>query len=88
MATPGDDCIGEPCCGEPPCCCGEPFCCGDVVTNEGDDDASVLVDLLAPPVALPPWNSELFWGGVSDADPGARWFREQLFAIGRDLEAH
>ncbi|MEI7709798.1 MAG: LysR family transcriptional regulator [Rhodospirillales bacterium] len=44
--------------------------------------------VLPPPVALPPWNSELFWGGVSDAEPGAKWFREQLFAIGRDIEAH
>lgn len=43
--------------------------------------------LLPPPVALPPWNSELFWGGVSDAEPGAKWFREQLFAIGREIEA-
>ncbi len=49
-------------------------------------DHDLLV--LPPPVALPPWNSELFWGGVSDAEPGARWFREQLFAIGRDIEAH
>ena len=49
-------------------------------------DHDLLV--LPPPVALPPWNSELFWGGVSDAEPGAKWFREQLFVIGRDIEAH
>jgi len=42
--------------------------------------------VLQPPVALPPWNSELFWGGVSDAEPGAKWLREQLFQIGRDIE--
>jgi DNA-binding transcriptional LysR family regulator len=49
-------------------------------------DHDLLV--LPPPVELPPWNSELFWGGVSDAEPGAKWFREQLFAIGRDIEAN
>jgi DNA-binding transcriptional LysR family regulator len=49
-------------------------------------DHNLLV--LPPPVELPPWNSELFWGGVSDAEPGAKWFREQLFAIGRDIEAN
>ena len=43
--------------------------------------------VLPPPIDLPAWNSELFWGGVSDAEPGAKWFREQLFAIGRDIEA-
>ena len=42
--------------------------------------------VLPPPVALPAWNVEVFWGGVSDAEPGARWFREQLFAIGREIE--
>ncbi len=42
---------------------------------------------LPPPVALPAWNSALYWGGVSDAEPGAKWFREQLFAIGRAIEA-
>ena len=47
----------------------------------------VNVAILPPPVALPPWNSALFWGGVSDAEPGAKWFREQLFAIGRAIEA-
>lgn len=40
-----------------------------------------------PPVALPPWNVDLFWGGVSDAEPGAKWFREQLLMLGRDIEA-
>ncbi len=48
-------------------------------------DPALLV--LPPPVALPAWNSELFWGGVSDAEPGAKWFREQLFAIGQAIEA-
>ena len=43
--------------------------------------------VLPPPVALPAWNVDLFWGGVSDAEPGAKWFRERLFEIGRQIEA-
>jgi DNA-binding transcriptional LysR family regulator len=39
-----------------------------------------------PPLALPAWNVEVFWGGISDAEPGAVWFRSRLFEIGREVE--
>ena len=42
--------------------------------------------VLPPPLPLPPWNVEIFWGGVSDAEPGATWFRQQLLAIGRSID--
>jgi DNA-binding transcriptional LysR family regulator len=43
--------------------------------------------LLPPPVPLPPWNVDVFWGGVSDAEPAAKWLRTRLFEIGRAIEA-
>ena len=43
--------------------------------------------VLPTPVALPAWNVDVFWGGVSDAEPGAKWFRSRLFEIGREIEA-
>jgi DNA-binding transcriptional LysR family regulator len=43
--------------------------------------------LLPPPVALPPWNVDLFWSGLSDAEPAAKWLRARLTDIGRDIEA-
>jgi DNA-binding transcriptional LysR family regulator len=43
--------------------------------------------VLEPPLPLPPWNVDVFWGGVSDAEPGAKWFRDRLFEIGREIEA-
>ena len=45
------------------------------------------IALLPPPVPLPPWNVDVFWGGVSDAEPGAKWLRARLFEIGREIEA-
>jgi DNA-binding transcriptional LysR family regulator len=42
---------------------------------------------LPPPLPLPAWNVDVFWGGVSDAEPGAKWFRARLFDIGREIEA-
>lgn len=48
------------------------------------DDRLLVVP---PPIPLPPWNSEMYWGGVSDAEPAAKWFRAQLIAIGREIEA-
>ncbi len=41
--------------------------------------------LAPPPLALPPWNVEIFWGGVSDAEPAAMWLRSRLFEIGREI---
>ncbi len=38
-----------------------------------------------PPLALPEWNVDVFWGGISDAEPGAMWFRSRLFEIGREV---
>lgn len=42
--------------------------------------------VFAPPLELPPWNVDLYWGGVSDSEPGAKWIRSLLFEIGRDVE--
>jgi len=41
--------------------------------------------LAPPPLALPPWNVEVFWDGVSHAEPGAVLFRSRLFEIGREI---
>ena len=43
--------------------------------------------VLPPPIQLPAWNVDLFWGGVSDGEPGAVWIRSRLFEIGRQIEA-
>jgi DNA-binding transcriptional LysR family regulator len=43
--------------------------------------------VLAPPVQLPAWNVDVLWGGISDTEPGAKWFRSRLFEIGREIEA-
>ena len=43
--------------------------------------------VLPPPIQLPAWNVDLFWGGVSDSEPGAAWIRSRLFEIGRQIEA-
>jgi DNA-binding transcriptional LysR family regulator len=43
--------------------------------------------VLPPPIALPPWNVDAFWSGISDAEPAAKWMRERLFRIGREIEA-
>jgi DNA-binding transcriptional LysR family regulator len=42
--------------------------------------------VLPTPLPLPAWNVELFWSGVSDAEPAAMWFREKLFEIGRQID--
>jgi DNA-binding transcriptional LysR family regulator len=49
--------------------------------------AAADLAVLTPPVALPSWNVDLFWGGVADAEPVARWIRAALAAIGRAIEA-
>ena len=45
-----------------------------------------LVALL-PPITLPAWNVDVFWGGMSDTEPGAKWLRSQLFDVGKEIEA-
>ncbi len=42
--------------------------------------------LLTPPITLPAWNVDLYWSGLSDADPGAKWLRARLFEIGHEIE--
>jgi DNA-binding transcriptional LysR family regulator len=41
--------------------------------------------VMPPPLALPAWNVEVFWGGVSDAEPAAIWLRSRLFEIGQEI---
>lgn len=43
--------------------------------------------VLDPPVPLGAWNVDVFWGGVSDAEPAAKWIRARLFEIGRQIAA-
>jgi DNA-binding transcriptional LysR family regulator len=43
--------------------------------------------VLPPPIALGAWNVDVFWGGVSDAEPAAKWIRARLFEIGREIAA-
>lgn len=45
------------------------------------------IDILTPPLELPPWNVDMFWGGASDAEPVAVWLRGRLGAIGQAIEA-
>lgn len=45
------------------------------------------IEIRTPPLELPPWNVDMFWGGVSDAEPVATWLRGQLLAIGQAIEA-
>ncbi len=45
------------------------------------------IEIHDPPVTLPPWNVDLFWGGVTDAEPAAKWLRQELADIGRLIEA-
>ncbi len=52
-----------------------------------DLTAGCAIEARRPPVTLPPWNVDLFWGGVSDADPLGRWLRGRLLAIGQEIEA-
>jgi DNA-binding transcriptional LysR family regulator len=43
--------------------------------------------VLPPPIPLGVWHVEVFWGGVADAEPAAKWIRARLFEIGREIEA-
>lgn len=45
------------------------------------------IDVWDPPLPLPPWNVDLFWGGVSDTEPAARWLRDEVLRIGAEVEA-
>jgi len=48
--------------------------------------AGCAIEIRTPPVSLPPWNVDMFWGGTSDAEPVAKWLRGQLLAIGQAIE--
>ena len=43
--------------------------------------------VLPPPIPLGAWHVDVFWGGVSDAEPAAKWIRARLFEIGREIAA-
>lgn len=42
--------------------------------------------MLAPPLPLPEWNVDMFWGGASDAEPAAKWIRSRLAEIGQQID--
>jgi DNA-binding transcriptional LysR family regulator len=41
--------------------------------------------MLSPPVALPEWHIEMYWGAASASEPIASWIRSQLSEIGREI---
>jgi DNA-binding transcriptional LysR family regulator len=41
--------------------------------------------MLSPPVALPEWHIDMYWGAASASEPTAAWIRSQLSEIGRQI---
>jgi len=41
--------------------------------------------MLSPPVALPEWHIDMYWGAASASEPTALWIRSQLSEIGREI---
>jgi DNA-binding transcriptional LysR family regulator len=41
--------------------------------------------MLPPPVALPEWHIDMYWGAASASEPTASWIRSQLSEIGRQI---
>lgn len=42
---------------------------------------------VTPPIAIPGFSVSAFWHPRSSQDPGHRWFREQLFAVGHSVSS-
>jgi DNA-binding transcriptional LysR family regulator len=43
--------------------------------------------VLSPPVALPEWHIDMYWGAASASEPTASWIRSQLSEIGQQIRA-
>lgn len=43
--------------------------------------------VLSPPVALPEWHIDMYWGAASASEPTASWMRSQLSEIGQQIRA-
>ena len=41
--------------------------------------------MLSPPVALPEWHIDMYWGAASASEPTATWIRSQLSEIGQQI---
>ncbi len=41
--------------------------------------------MLSPPVALPEWHIDMYWGAASASDATASWIRSRLSEIGRQI---
>jgi DNA-binding transcriptional LysR family regulator len=41
--------------------------------------------MLSPPVALPEWHIDMYWGAASASEPTASWIRSLLSEIGRQI---
>jgi DNA-binding transcriptional LysR family regulator len=41
--------------------------------------------MLSPPVALPEWHIDMYWGAASESDPTASWIRTRLSEIGQEI---
>lgn len=41
--------------------------------------------MLSPPVALPEWHIDMYWGAASASDPTASWIRSRLSEIGEQI---
>jgi DNA-binding transcriptional LysR family regulator len=41
--------------------------------------------MLSPPVALPEWHIDMYWGAASASEPTAFWIRSQLSEIGQQI---
>ena len=43
--------------------------------------------MLSPPVALPEWHIDMYWGAASASEPAASWIRSQLSEIGQQIRS-
>src|ERR1700704_741611 len=41
--------------------------------------------MLSPPVALPEWHIDMYWGAASASEPAAAWLRTRLSEIGEEI---
>jgi DNA-binding transcriptional LysR family regulator len=41
--------------------------------------------MLSPPVALPEWHIDMYWGAASASEPTASWIRSQVSEIGQQI---
>jgi DNA-binding transcriptional LysR family regulator len=41
--------------------------------------------MLPPPVALPEWHIDMYWGAASASEPTTSWIRSKLSGIGKQI---